>query len=116
MPEEAATSRPFVESVRAAARKRVLYLPHAIDQMNAPDELITTEEVRTVIFAGEIIEDYPEDRRGHSCLILGYSPTDQRPLHVVCSPKEEYLAIITAYLPDPVRWSADFRRRVGNHP
>jgi hypothetical protein len=30
----------------------------------------------------------------------------------VCSPKDEYLAIITAYVPDPSQWSPDFRRRM----
>ena len=112
MPESDIASESFIEKVRAAARKRILYLPHAIEQMNAPDELITTEEVRAVIFDGKIIEDYPEDARGHSCLMLGYSPANNRPIHVVCSPKEEYLAIITAYLPDPDKWSSDFRKRV----
>jgi hypothetical protein len=37
---------------------------------------------------------------------------DGRPVHVVCSPKADYLAIITAYVPDSGQWSADFRRRV----
>jgi hypothetical protein len=60
---------------------------------------------------GEVIEDYPEDERGHSCLILGFSENN-RPIHVVCSPKVEYLAIITAYLPDKNEWSGDFRTRV----
>jgi hypothetical protein len=112
MPDEAAMLQSFIELVRAAARERILYLPRAIDQMNATDEMIATDEVRAVIFDGEIIEDYPEDRRGHSCLMLGFSPLSKRPIHVVCSPKDGYLAIITAYLPDPVKWSADFRQRV----
>ena len=29
----------------------------------------------------------------------------------VCAPKPDYLAIITAYLPDPNQWADDFRRR-----
>lgn len=28
-------------------------------------------EVRAVILEGEVIEDYPEDARGHSCLMIG---------------------------------------------
>jgi hypothetical protein len=60
---------------------------------------------------GEIIEDYPEDVRGHSCLILGFSEGG-RAIHVVCSPKDEYLAIITAYLPDKDEWSDNFRVRI----
>lgn len=76
--------------------------------MSRPDRMITEAEVRAVIKEGEIIEDYPEDARGHSCLMLGYT---QRAVHVVCSPKDEYLAVITAYLPDPGEWSEDFRER-----
>lgn len=57
--------------VRAAATRRILFLPHALKQMNAPDRLITPLEVRLVVFSGIIIEDYPEDVRGHSCHMLG---------------------------------------------
>jgi hypothetical protein len=42
--------------------------------------------------------------------MLGYGE-DRRAIHVVCSPKDEYLAIITAYLPDEDEWSDDFRVR-----
>ena len=28
-----------------------------------------------------------------------------RAIHLVCSPKDEYLAIITAYVPDEAEWS-----------
>ncbi len=73
--------------------------------------MITTVEVRATAEAGELIEDYPEDARGHSCLLLGCGENG-RPIHVVCSPKEDFLAIITAYLPEPTEWSADFRTRV----
>ena len=72
--------------------------------------MITTGEVRSVISEGEVIEDYPEDSRGHSCLILGEGE-DGRRIHVVCSPKEDYLAIITAYLPAPDMWEDDSRTR-----
>ncbi len=78
--------------------------------MNTPERMISTSEVRTVIFQGAVIEDYPEDVRGHSCLILGRGDGD-RPIHVVCAPKAEYLAIITAYLPDPDQWEPDWRTR-----
>lgn len=78
--------------------------------MNKEDELITTDEVRDVIFNGEIIEDYIEDKRGRSCLMLGTS-YGKRPVHVVCAPKDEYLAIITAYIPSLEKWEADFKTR-----
>ncbi len=100
----------ILDEARAAARRRVLFLPHAVRQMARPDRLISTGEVRSVVEQGEVIEHYPQDPRGHSCLILGLGESG-RPIHVVCAPKEGYLAVITAYLPDPDEWSADFRTR-----
>ena len=99
-----------MQRVRAAARKRLLFLPHAIRQMSRPERMITPAEVEAAVTSGEAVEDYPDDPRGHSCLLLGVGDTG-RPIHVVCAPKEDYLAIITAYLPDPGQWSDDFERR-----
>ena len=96
--------------VRAAAATRTLYLPHALRQMARPDRLIATHEVRAVLEHGNLVEDYPSDPRGHSCLILGVGDGG-RPIHVVCSPKDEYLAIITAYLPDEREWLDGFTKR-----
>ena len=97
--------------VKQAAGKRLLLLPHTIRQMSRPDRMITTREVESIVMAGEVVENYPEDARGYSCLILGFGQ-EGRPIHVVCSPKDEYLAIITAYLPDPMQWTTDFKRRL----
>ena len=96
--------------VRAASAKRRLYLPHALRQMNRAERMIQTEEVRAVIELGDVIEDYSDDPRGHSCLMLGFG-VDRRPVHVVCAPKDEYLAIITTYLPDPAEWDDSFKLR-----
>ena len=97
--------------VRIAATKRILFLPHAIRQMSRPNRMITTADIRRIIGEGDVIENYPEDARGHSCLILGLGD-GMRPIHVVCSPKDEYLAIITCYLPDEDEWSDDLSVRL----
>ena len=73
--------------------------------------MIKPSEVRLVIEKGDVIEDYPEDARGHSCLLLGFGD-ENRSVHVVCAPKDDYLAIITAYLPDVNEWSPDYRERI----
>jgi len=99
----------ILNSVRKAAAKKILYLPHAIIQMSRPDRMISSDEIEAIIWNGEVIEDYPEDNRGHSCLMLG---SVERAIHVVCAPKQEYLAVITAYIPDKASWSSDFKRRV----
>lgn len=96
--------------IREAANKRYLFLPHALRQMNRPERMISTKEIRQVIERGEIIENYPEDARGHSCLMLG-GGEEGRPIHVVCAHKEDYLAIITAYIPGKIEWADDFKTR-----
>ena len=72
--------------------------------------MIRASEIQEVIERGEIIEDYPEDTRGHCCLMLGRGES-QRPIHIVCTSNEEYLAIITAYLPDELEWTVGFTMR-----
>ena len=101
----------ILNGVRAAAQRKVLFLPHAFRQMLRPNRMISRLEVRQVIAQGDVIEDYPADPRGHSCLLLGLGDGG-RALHVCCAPKEDYLAVITAYLPDAHEWSGDFRMRV----
>jgi len=100
----------FLSLIRKSAKKRCLFLPHAVRQMSRPDRMISPQEVKTVVMKGEIIEDYPNDPRGHSCLMCG-EVSAHRVLHVVCSPKEEYLAIITAYLPSVDEWEDNFKKR-----
>lgn len=97
------------QKIISAAQKRILFLPHSITQMSRPERMITPEEIKNAIFNGEIIEEYPDDTRGESCLVLHVEKS--RTIHVVCSPKDDYLAIITAYIPAPEQWSADFRIR-----
>jgi len=100
----------ILQQVRQAAAVKILFLPHAVQQMARPERMISTAEVRQILDTGEVIEDYPDDPRGPSCLILGHG-SERRPIHVVCAPKVEYLAIIAAYLPSPDAWTDDFRTR-----
>ena len=103
-------SQEILEDVRRAATQRILFLPHAVRQMARPDRMITPDEIRVVIMQGEVIEDYPEDARGHSCLLYGHGG-GQRAIHVVCAPKENFLAVITAYFPTAEEWEPDLRTR-----
>ena len=72
---------------------------------------IRVEEIREAIASGEIIEDYPDDKYGPSCLILGFSRM-LRPLHIQCSyPSRPLIKIITVYQPDNRHWQDGFRAR-----
>jgi hypothetical protein len=66
-------------------------------------------EVREAILNGEIIENYPKDKFGHSCLIFGKS--NQKILHVQCSVNPVW--IITAYDPTSMadKWEVGYKKR-----
>jgi len=71
---------------------------------------IEIRELEEAIFTGKIIEEYPADPRGPSCLILGYTQGN-RPLHIVCGIIEWELLIITAYEPSLEDWKPDWKTR-----
>jgi hypothetical protein len=108
--EEETVRTNLIEKIRTAATKRVLFLPHAVRQMSRPERMISTGEVREILAHGEAIEEYPDDPRGPSALLLG-DGTGGRAIHVVVAPKGEYAAVITAYVPDPTVWHEDMRTR-----
>lgn len=81
---------------------------HAVDQSLL--RRISVQALREAIETGEIIEDYPNDKYGPSCLILGWTKT-KSPLHVQCSyPSRPLLKIIPLYEPDPALW-INFKER-----
>ena len=71
---------------------------------------IALDDVEQAILSGKIIEEYPDDMPFPSCLILGMA-ANHVPLHVVASYDNDFLYIITAYYPDPEKWSEDFSTR-----
>jgi hypothetical protein len=74
---------------------------------------ISSLMIERAIETGIVIESYPNDARGPSCLILGYS-LEGRPLHVVCGTLDDAeILIITAYEPSPAEWESDWRTRRG---
>jgi hypothetical protein len=75
---------------------------HAVDQSIL--RRISVRELREAMLVAEIIEDYPNDKYGASCLVLGYTQA-LRPLHVQCShPSRPVLKVITLYEPDSNLW------------
>lgn len=73
-------------------------------------ENISMIDIENAIVSGEILEDYADDPRGESCLILGYSRG--RAIHIVCGYTTiRTLRIITVYLPRLPKWINDRTRR-----
>ena len=54
---------------------------HAEDERQ--NDRIQIAEVEQALLSGEVLEDYPNDPRGPSCLVLGHGNQDY-PIHVVC--------------------------------
>jgi hypothetical protein len=99
----------LIEGIRAkVALDQFEFSQHAADQSIVRE--ISVNEIREAIAVGEVIENYPEDKYGPSCLILGFTEGD-RPLHVQCSYASRPLVkIITVYQPDPQLW-IEYRKR-----
>jgi hypothetical protein len=87
---------------------------HAEKERYAED--VTLHDLETAIYNGEILEDYPDDPKGPSCLILGYS--QNRPIHIVCGyTAANWIRIITVYIPRLPKWIDEKTRAKGgeNH-
>ena len=99
----------LIDEIRAKFDRDVFeFSKHSTDQTILRS--IFLNEIREAISAGEVIEDYPDDKYGPSCLILGFT-NQGRPLHIQCSyPSRPLLKVITIYEPDPEEW-LDYRIR-----
>lgn len=99
----------MVEIRRKFAEEQFEFSKHAVDQSIVRQ--IRVQEVKEVIANGQVIEDYPEDKYGPSCLIFGSTQT-QRPIHVQCSyPSRSLVKVITVYEPNAQQWNNDFTQR-----
>ena len=91
-----------------AAAESIRITQHAQQEMVEED--ITRDEVLGVIATGQVLENYPEHRRGACCLLNGFTQED-RPLHMVCTTARPVLIIITVYEPKPPKWITPTQRR-----
>ena len=100
----------IMHEIRAKIKRRQYeFSKHAVDQSIIRD-ISVVELEDAVAGKSEVIEDYPEDKYGASCLLLGYTKAG-RPLHIQCSyPSRPLVKIITLYQPDPDLW-INFRIR-----
>lgn len=74
---------PLIYEIRQEfARDAFEFSKHAADQALLRNILVS--EVREAAQTAEIVEDYPDDKYGPSCLLLGFTRAG-RPLHIQCS-------------------------------
>ena len=78
-------------------------------QQEMVEEDIRFDEVLEAMATGQILENYPEHRRGACCLLNGFTQ-DGRALHLVCTTTRPVLIIITVYKPKPPKWITPIQR------
>lgn len=98
-----------IQDVRKAAlNARWAMTRHARERVGK--RRIGDEGLIHALAEGEILEAYPEDPRGPSALVLGYTE-DGSALHAICAlDPSGTLVVITVYEPQPPKW-ADERSR-----
>ena len=95
--------QPAVQIQEKVKQRQYRLTSHA--ERERESDRITIEEVEEALLSrqAEVIESYPEDVRGRSCLVLGFTRGGS-PLHMVCGLGVDEPIIITVYRPDPEQW------------
>ena len=109
MPTKRAKRRLIAWIRERIRRGEYLIKMHSRQRMS--ERGIWVADVENALLAGQIIEDYSLDPRGHSCLVLGKDQAGHW-LHVVCNVSTDVLAIVTAYYPEEQQW-LDYKVRIG---
>lgn len=98
-----------IDQIRQNITKGFYDISRHAEEERRNDSLEITD-LKAALMNGKIIEEYPDDPRGPSCLVLGYS--GETAIHIVCG---KYASgktlIITVYKPDPLFWDARFEKR-----
>lgn len=97
--------------VALVRRGEVRISDHGYDEL--VQEELSAREVITGIESAALVEDYPDYAKG-PCVLVLQRDREGRPVHVVWgipSGKPSPAVLVTAYRPDPTRWTTDFMRR-----
>jgi len=94
------------------AKGEVRVSEHGYDELAADD--IAIDDILAGVEDAEVLEDYPEFAKG-PCVLVLESDSSSKPIHVVRGIPVGHsgpAVLVTAYRPDPERWSEDFRERL----
>lgn len=104
-------SQTLRQIIALAERREIKISDHGYDEL-AHDGIYVRDIVSSLSDA-ELLEDYPDFPKG-ACVLVLQKDRNEKPIHAVWGiPKNETkpAVLITAYRPDPKKWSDDFRRR-----
>jgi hypothetical protein len=103
--------RTFEQILELLQRGEVRISDHGYEEL--AQEGIFVRDIIAGVSSGKIVEDYPEYPKG-PCVLVLQSDSEGRPMHVVWGiPRgaSSPAVLVTAYRPDPARWTSDFMRR-----
>ncbi|MEW6273909.1 MAG: DUF4258 domain-containing protein [Bacillota bacterium] len=99
-----------ISQIRKALPEERYEISQHAEQERRNDGL-SLADVENAIHTGEIIELYPNDPRGPSCLVYGLA-TNGRPVHVVAGfLTTGWVRVIMVYVPNPEQWEDDWKTR-----
>lgn len=97
---------------RLVAAGEVRISEHGYDEL--ANDLIPVRDILNGVADAAVVEDYPLFAKGPAVLVLQFDG-DDGPIHVVWGIPKGHSSpalLVTAYRPDPKRWSADFLVRL----
>jgi len=99
-----------LRTIRKQAEQEDLRVTQHAQQEMAEEEIFLDDVLEALRSpSSQVLENYPEHRRGPCCLVGGYTQMG-RPLHVVCTTTRPLLILITVYEPKPPKWITPARR------